>query len=295
MGANAGEQKRNQKSRKKEEKEEKVMKAVEWMKKGILCGVAALCLVTGTGTIRAEAGWKVTAAGQETAAKPEEVLKKKREELSRLRNTTFDYLVKCTYCNGSGRSQVACKKCNGKGIVNIPGDYYLVVSCGYCMRSGREACGMCMGGQMVNPEYNALCQERNERIKGLEAEIAQLEQQIRPKETQPAQDRNQNTGMVNNGGITNNGGTWNPGYGGYGIFTDDNSWGTGRTNTTIDCAKCNNTGWVDCSLCRGTGRIETTKHSIDLVGNGGTAYTTSKMCTSCTGGKIPCYLCSGRR
>lgn len=269
------------------------MKKMMWMKKGILCALMAVCFTAAFEPAEAHAGWVTSALRKgnlkenETAAeketKPsEESLKKdmekKYEELRKLQNTRYNYMITCTYCKGSGRSSTACKSCKGKGIADTPGNFTIVLSCGYCMGSGYEKCSMCMGGQMVNPDYNTQCQARDEKIKKLENEIGQIQNQLREL----------------------NGGNLADGSGGAGVnptlpYPTDPIYPTDPVyptkGRTIDCIKCKNTGWVDCTLCGGTGYVEKRRPTPNYGGGSTNYYTVSERCTGCTGGSIPCYMC----
>lgn len=260
------------------------MKNKMWMKKGMLFSLAAVCFILGTGAIRAEAGWvtpslrkkalesRVAAENEENGTKvsaAEEELKKKEEELRQLQNTKYDYLVKCTYCGGSRKSDTPCKKCGGSGLADIPGNLSLVVPCGYC-EGGYERCSMCMGGKMQNPDYFALCKARDEKIKKLEEEIAELRGQLGLEIVGPVNPE--------------------PTYSPEPTRPDPNPpiW----ESSSFDCPRCRNKGWVDCGLCEG-GYRDKIISVPDYSGSGHSTKVVKVKCTACKNGTISCSLCGG--
>lgn len=259
------------------------MRKATWIRRGILCSLMTVCFATAFGPTVAEAGWTGSQRGGKTPKESEiaaenkketsqssitKELEKKNKELEKLRNTKIPYMVSCTYCGGSGESDAACKKCNGTGIADTPGNFSFVVPCGYCMGSGREACSMCMGGKMKNPNYSAQCGERDKKIKTLENEIAQLNQKLVPKETKQIQSITEEDYPIH----------------------DNDEWEIPKTS--IDCVICKGTGKVICSSCKGSGYLEKTNTAPDYSGNGGTQYTTSTKC-SCDNGFRSCIYCGG--
>ena len=85
----------------------------------------------------------------------------KLEKLENLKNDSPAYLITCQYCNGTQKTITICNRCNGTGIMDMPGNnatsLSMVFSCVSCYGSGYEQCKMCIGGKMADPDYNAKC------------------------------------------------------------------------------------------------------------------------------------------
>lgn len=266
-----------------------MMRNMTWIKKGFVCGLAAVCFMMGFGTVQAEAGFgtltirkealkeRAASKGEEKAESSgkeqegsvkEQELAAKEQELEQLRKTKVSYMISCTYCGGSGKSAAACKYCSGKGIADIPGNLSLVMSCGHCMGSGKEKCAMCMNGKMVNPDYSEQCEVRDGKIKKLEDEIAQM------KETSGDSSFSDSTLKPEPIPSPN-------------LFPDNPT-----DRISVDCVNCKGTGRVTCSSCKGAGYLEKTNWTAGYSGSGSKSYTTKISC-SCDSGSRICIYCGG--
>lgn len=152
----------------------------------------------------------------------------KLEELENLKNDSPAYLITCQYCNGTQKTITICNRCNGTGIMDMPGNnatsLSMVFSCVSCYGSGYEQCKMCIGGKMADPDYNAKCGILSEKIENLEGEIEQLDMQLRPEKYES---------KGNDGG--------NVGGNAGAVYIDpDPDWNLETKKT--DCVKCKGSG-----------------------------------------------------
>lgn len=222
----------------------------------------------------------------------EKELEAKQKELETLKYNKPKYLITCQYCGGTQESNTICNRCNGTGIMDMPGNdamsLSLVFSCASCGGSGYEYCKMCINGKMADPDYFTKCETWNEKIENLEEDIMQLDMQLHPEKYEAKG----NGGKSGDNGVTvvvpGSGSAYsNPSP----VYPDSDS-GWNLETKKSDCVRCKGSGREQCSTCGGSGYLSSTKYAPDYAGTGGGQYTVQTKCT-CDNGYRTCGLCLG--